>query len=421
MVQFCPKCGTPARDDTSVFCNRCGSRIPPPVPEKTENRCPSCGTINADPQAVFCNKCGSRLHIIPPVQVQPAVARPAAAPPVKKQDRCPSCGAPRVDEISDFCNVCGANFRMPASPATVREPLQPETGARPVSTARETPRPEPETTTGGTPVADKPGDDRNVPVQEKTRRPLLKWGLMAGAAVIVLVVIAAFLSGMIPGNGQSSDTTYAAAPGNQGAVVVPTTPIPIHAATPAPTPSPTVTSATPVPTTVVTAKTSAAVTTKAPATPTSRAPANVTTNASVKVTTALTISSASQPLSVGQSAYDGKGILTVNGFSIKDKMSDPTPSYAVGKKYLIINITYENLDRNTTVNADISMMQVTDGGGYPAEPASDSLLENPWNGKSILPGEKRTGNLLFIVPPTATYLKLQYTSANKNSALFQLT
>jgi len=422
MVQFCPKCGTAARDDKSVFCNRCGSRIPTPVPEKTGNRCPSCGTINADPQAVFCNKCGSGLHTVPPVQVRHATAPPAAAPPVQKQDRCPSCGAPVVDEISDYCNVCGANIRLAAPPAAVREPPRPEpekTGAGPLTAAHETSQPEPEKTKVITPGADTPDGGRNGPGQEKSRKPLLKWGLMAGAAVIVLMVIAAFLSGMIPGTGQSSDETPAAVTGNMDSGALPTTMITVHVTTPVPTPSPPV--ATPPPTTVVPVKTTTAVPTKASATPTSKASANTTANNSAKVTTALTLSSLSQPLSVGQSAYDGKGTLTVNGFSIKDKMSDPTPSYAVGKKYLIINITYENLDRNATVDADTSMMKVTDGGGYPAEQVSDSILETPWNGKSILHGEKRTGNLLFIIPPTATYLKLEYTSANKNSALFQLT
>jgi hypothetical protein len=149
--------------------------------------------------------------------------------------------------------------------------------------------------------------------------------------------------------------------------------------------------------------------------------ANQTANATAPVKTTLPITDPTRPLSVGQTAFDGKGKLTVHDFTFRDKMSDPTPSYAVGKKYLILNITYENLGRNATVDADTSMMKVTDGGGYPAEPTTDAILETPWNGKAILPQEKRTGNLLFIVPPTATYLKLEYTSATKNSAVFQLT
>jgi hypothetical protein len=111
----------------------------------------------------------------------------------------------------------------------------------------------------------------------------------------------------------------------------------------------------------------------------------------------------------------------VNGISFKDKMSDPVPSYAVGKQYLIVNITYENLQQNATMDVDLSTMKVVDGGGYNYDPASDTALENVYTGKSILPREKRTGNLLFIVPPGATFLKLEYSVANQNPLTFQLT
>jgi len=126
-------------------------------------------------------------------------------------------------------------------------------------------------------------------------------------------------------------------------------------------------------------------------------------------------------LALGGSAYDGKGTLTVHDYSFRNKMSDPVPSYAVGKQYLIVNITYANLQQNETVNADLSTMKVVDGGGYSYDPASDTALENAYTGTSILPGEERTGNLLFIVPPGATFLKLEYRSGNQNPYTFTLT
>jgi len=172
---------------------------------------------------------------------------------------------------------------------------------------------------------------------------------------------------------------------------------------------------------VVTTNASLDVTTNASTTVTTNTTTNVTANATTTVATTLTITSSSQPLSVGQSAYDGKGTLTVNDFTFKDKMSDPIPSYAVGKQYLIINITYENLQQNETVDAGLSQMKVTDGGGFPYDPASDTLLENVYTGTSILPQEKRTGNLLFIVPAGATYLKLEYSFGNQSTIKFQLT
>ena len=85
-------------------------------------------------------------------------------------------------------------------------------------------------------------------------------------------------------------------------------------------------------------------------------------NASVTVTTALPIECVPL-LSVGETAFDGKGNLTVNGFSFKDKMTDPTPAYAIGKQYLIVSITYQNLQIDKTIDVDLSPVNVTDGGG----------------------------------------------------------
>ena len=421
MVQFCPKCGTKDPDDQAVFCNRCGNRLPPPVPEKREKICPGCGTKISDIKAVFCDRCGSPLPPPPPEPVRHG-APPAAARPVITWERCPSCGAPFVDEISDYCNVCGAHLRGSAPVSAVRENTQryPETPEpAPLATAREPYQPPPGKPAPGTPVARRPGDGSDKPVTKKSRRPLLKWGLIALAAVIILVIMGAFFSGMIPGFSQSSNTT--SGPDNQESGTAPPTLETTQPQTPMPTPSPAQTTATPVPSPVITTNASLDVTTNASTTVTTNASAPSAANASGTVTATLTITSSSQPLSVGQSAYDGKGTLTVNDFTFKDKMSDPIPSYAVGKQYLIINITYENLQQNETVDAGLSQMKVTDGGGFPYDPASDTLLENVYTGISILPQEKRTGNLLFIVPVGATYLKLEYSFGNQSTIKFQLT
>jgi hypothetical protein len=227
---------------------------------------------------------------------------------------------------------------------------------------------------------------------------------------VVLVIIAAALTGMLPGTG-TPDEAPGAGDTDPGTVV--TTPAPAATATPAPVKT--------------TAKTPAK--TVPPTTVRTTPPANVTPNATANVTAVPTatpwptptITNSSQPLSLGQGAYDGTGRLTVNDITFVDKMSDPTPSYAVGKKYLIINITYENLQQNRTVDADLSRMKLTDGGGFTFEPASDVLLENVYSGTAIPAQERRTGNLLYIVPPEATYLKLEYTFGNQNTVTFQLT
>jgi len=431
MVQVCPKCGTQDPADNAVFCSRCGGRLPPAAPETAEVRCKACGGTITDTRSLFCDRCGARLPPPPPAEEQcphcgatvktqslfcdrcGARLHPAPqAAPAPEPGQCPSCGAPLVDGASDFCNRCGARVRgtVPAGAAPYAPQPVVETAEVPAAAIA---APAVETPSVAPAVTGVPPSVGEVPAPERPRKPRLKWVLVAGAGLILLIVVAAFFTGMLPGTGTAPEPTPAPAPGTQGTTAVPTTVVPVKTATPAPTHSPAVTkTATPLPTTAVPATTPAPVaTTKTAATP----------NASVQVTAALTIRSASQRFSLGQAAYDGKGTLTVNGFSFRDKMSDPTPSYAVGRRYLIINITYANLDRNATVNIDASTMKVTDGGGYPADPATDALLETPWNGNAIRPQEKRTGNLLFLVLPSATYLKLEYTSLSGARALFQLT
>jgi hypothetical protein len=399
MVQFCPKCGTQAPDDESAFCNKCGTRLPPVIPEKIDIVCPGCGTRYLDEQSVFCNKCGSPLQRIPPAQIRQDGARPAAALPVMKKERCPSCGAPFVDEISDYCNVCGANIHEPV----------------PLTPARETDQPYQETPEPDTMIADNPDNREEVPVKAKSRGSLLKWGLVAIVTVIVLVVIAAFISGALPsGTNQSSATTPSPTINNQNSLTTLPTPATTMTTAPVLTTAPAIVPTTLVPTTVVT--------TNAVTTITTNVSTNITTNATPTVKPSLSATISSQPYSIGQSASDGKTKLTVNSITFKDKLSDPTPSYAIGKKYLIVEITYENLQQNVTATPDISGMMLKDGGGYSYDQANDVLLENPFYvyGKTVPPQEKKTGNMLFIVPPGATYLKFQY-NFGANIATFQLT
>lgn len=72
MVQFCPKCGTPAPDDQSLFCNRCGNQLPKIIPEEKNYTCPNCGTKIIDKQSVFCIRCGSSVSPSQPPKSQPS-------------------------------------------------------------------------------------------------------------------------------------------------------------------------------------------------------------------------------------------------------------------------------------------------------------------------------------------------------------
>lgn len=428
MVQFCPKCGTQAPDDEAVFCNKCGTRLPPVISEKQDIFCQRCGTKTPDDQSAFCNKCGSPLQSISPAQIQVAGIRQAAAAsrPIVKKHRCPSCGAPLVDDISDYCNVCGADVRSPAPVPPQRDTPRPapeRMAPAPLTPAPEAPQPSREKIRPEAPAADNPGGSKEVPVQEKSRRPLLKWGLVAIAVVILLAVIAAFVTGMIPGVGQSPDETPA--PADTPVTVLPTQKT-THTTTPKMTTAPAKVTTKP-PVTGETTNISTNVTVNATATRAMNSSANVTANVTANATTTATPAPTptfpTQPLSIGQSASDGKGKLTLNSITFKEKMGDPTPSYAIGKKYLIVDITYENLQRNVTTEIDLTKMAVKDAGGYAFDQADDVTLEKPFSvyGKTIPAQENRTGNMLFIVPPEATFLKFSFDFGEQKIAVFQIS
>jgi ribosomal protein L37E len=99
MVTFCPKCGTPAVDDQSLFCNRCGTQLPVNIAEEPGNYCPNCKTKIHDGE-IACSRCGFPLSPEPP-----------SIQPVKPSKNCPECGAPVIDENRYYCKTCGAYIR----------------------------------------------------------------------------------------------------------------------------------------------------------------------------------------------------------------------------------------------------------------------------------------------------------------------
>jgi hypothetical protein len=94
MMRECSRCGAPAIDDTSVFCNRCGARLPSVM------YCRKCGTPVTDPLSQFCDHCGSPL----------ALPSPAAIPPITlaKGKVCPACGFENFIDDARFCKKCGS-------------------------------------------------------------------------------------------------------------------------------------------------------------------------------------------------------------------------------------------------------------------------------------------------------------------------
>jgi len=114
MTKKCGKCGNPAYDDSSVFCNKCGARLP--VQEVLT--CRKCGNPHSDLKSRFCNKCGTSLEIpVPPVSPQPA----------DKGQMCFKCGFVNTEENSLFCKKCGTNLQknIPFTEQHVRREKEP--------------------------------------------------------------------------------------------------------------------------------------------------------------------------------------------------------------------------------------------------------------------------------------------------------
>jgi len=102
MVQFCPRCGSKAIDDESLFCARCGSELPNPQQENEPESCPNCGREILDATSLFCDKCGSRLsgHAAPETRSVRSQSRTTGK-------TCPECGT-MVGDGRYYCKMCGA-------------------------------------------------------------------------------------------------------------------------------------------------------------------------------------------------------------------------------------------------------------------------------------------------------------------------
>jgi hypothetical protein len=115
MAKKCKKCGTPAHDDQSEFCYRCGSPVKEEPPVKV-SLCSRCGNPAPDEESLFCNWCGTKY--ITELPTTPSL--------------CPGCGYMIPDDLSQFCNRCGTPFNQPAK-NLIPVSLPSHTPARPVS------------------------------------------------------------------------------------------------------------------------------------------------------------------------------------------------------------------------------------------------------------------------------------------------
>lgn len=217
----CGNCGAPVPDDASVFCSRCGARLPA-TGSADRLTCRTCGITASDPESRFCDHCGSPLAPKGLVVTPSAPAGRAVTPavPEEKGTVCPTCGFKNLGKNPFYCKKCGV-YIPKKSPVQQYEPrgtapvdrLQ-EGSVRIRPDGREASRQRPvhapvagRQPTAGAPVL--PRKRRQEAPEKRDWRSYRKVALGA-AGVILLLLILALITGNIPGMPPAgSDTTTA--------------------------------------------------------------------------------------------------------------------------------------------------------------------------------------------------------------------
>ena len=200
----CPRCRAPVPEG-NAFCDACGARIAPPP------TCSLCGTL-LEPGARFCSSCGTIVGKSPEAPA-PAPESPSAAPKKTKQPRAKKHKAPEEAAGKDSGGEKAEAAPDPQIPADELEPPAPEAPParkpaaakaekahdplmmipdEPESPAREKPptRKFPAKAAATTPAGTPPGGWRASLAGSR--------GKIAIAAVIVIIVLAFFLTAGIP-------------------------------------------------------------------------------------------------------------------------------------------------------------------------------------------------------------------------------
>lgn len=114
---------------------------------------------------------------------------------------------------------------------------------------------------------------------------------------------------------------------------------------------------------------------------------------------------------IGESANDSNTKITLNGVRY-DKIIN-TIKVEPGNRYVIINITVENIGKDTDITYIWPQFVLISSGvreGMPSDidDMASTELDMSFNGEEIKPGEKRQGELAFQIPEDTKDLKLRF-------------
>lgn len=114
---------------------------------------------------------------------------------------------------------------------------------------------------------------------------------------------------------------------------------------------------------------------------------------------------------ISESANDSNTKITLNNVRYPTVINDINAE--PGNQYVIINITVENIGKDTNITYIWPQFILTSSGAREGMPndideSASARLENIFNGEDIGPGDKRQGELAFQIPEDAKDLKLRF-------------
>ncbi len=132
-------------------------------------------------------------------------------------------------------------------------------------------------------------------------------------------------------------------------------------------------------------------------------------------TTPIDTSEDIQIYNIGQNVSDNNTKMTLNNI-IYTKIIDEGKNISnadTGKKFLIMNITIENIGKDKNISYPGSQFIILDTDEdietiYEEDSGASLNLRKYFNGEDILPGTERKGELVFQVPENAKGLNLRF-------------
>ena len=201
-MKKCGHCGAPAPDDESIFCNRCGARLPAGI------ICRQCGKAVTDLQSRFCDRCGSPLA--------PAVRSPVPPITLAMGKICRTCGFENFVDDARFCKKCGSALGAGGDTGAGPDYRKQEKALETLPHDRDTAQPDPRSilvTAAPGPNApvmkqQKPASaqgDMKDPGQRSSRRSYRKIALVIAAILLFIIVIALIFKGFPALSGNSAE------------------------------------------------------------------------------------------------------------------------------------------------------------------------------------------------------------------------